>query len=51
MSYATLKNVWAVKADFFYKTTSLREHEVNIGSVGEECELQPSQSPHKKQKK
>ena len=104
MSYATLKNVWAVKADFFYKTTSLStsnfcyflytmsymiaykptylltrsnmhfscpiciifcciqdgikfpyiyigEHEVNIGSVGEECELQPSQSPHKKQKK
>ena len=24
---------------------------MNIGSVGEECELQPSQSPHKKQKK
>ena len=29
----------------------IEEHEVNTDSVGEECELQPSQSPHKKQKK
>jgi len=32
-------------------TQPKEEHEVNIDSVGEECELQPSQSPHKKQKK
>ncbi|OQU77781.1 hypothetical protein SORBI_3009G101600 [Sorghum bicolor] len=32
-------------------TQPKEEHEVNTDSVGEECELQPSQSPHKKQKK